>query len=89
MGLTGDAEFNRHLRGKAIRLGMRLNEFGLWKRPDGWKPSEKTNTKDDAEWELIPTTSEEDVFKEIGEGWVEPEKRNFSNLLGKRRSLKE
>jgi DNA polymerase beta len=89
VGLTGDAEFNRHLRAKANKLGMRLNEFGLWKRPDGWKLSDKTDTKDDDEWVLIPTTSEEDIFNEIGEGWIEPEKRNFNNLLGRRRSFKE
>jgi DNA polymerase beta len=89
VGLTGDTEFNRHLRGKAIKLGMRLNELGLWKRPDGWKPSEKTDTKDDNDWVLIPTASEEDIFDEIGQGWVEPGKRNFNNLLGRRRSFKE
>lgn len=90
VGFTGDAEFNKHLRGKANRFGRKLNEFGLWKRPKDWKPSEKTDTKDDTEWELIPTITEEDIFNELDEGWVDPLKRNFNNLVGKRnRTLKE
>lgn len=35
LSLTGDAHLNRHLRLKAIKMGMHLNEFGLWK----WVPN--------------------------------------------------
>lgn len=90
VGYTGDAEFNRYLRGKAIKLGMRLNDFGLWKRPEGWESSEISEGKEDDEnWELIPTTTEQDVFDTVGEGWIEPDKRNFNNLQGRRRRKPE
>ncbi|KAG8849875.1 hypothetical protein FRB91_009556 [Serendipita sp. 411] len=85
VGYTGDAEFNRYLRGKANRVMMRLNDFGLWKRPPGWEASEITSTKDDNEWELVATEKEEDVFRALGETWVDPTKRNFMNLAPKRR----
>lgn len=86
VGYTGDAEFNQYLRGKAIKVGMRLNDFGLWKRPTGWKPSQDVESKDDDKnWELVPTETEQDVFEELNEGWVDPEKRNFNNLQGRRR----
>ncbi|KAG8824049.1 hypothetical protein FRC19_002672 [Serendipita sp. 401] len=85
VGYTGDAEFNRYLRGKANRVMMRLNDFGLWKRPPGWEASEITSTKDDNEWELVATEKEEDVFRALGETWVDPTKRNFMNLALKRR----
>lgn len=90
VGYTGDAEFNRYLRGKAIKANMRLNDFGLWKRPKGWVPSVDLESKEDDEnWELIPTPTERDVFEALDEGWVEPDKRNFNNLQGKKRkSLK-
>lgn len=35
LALTGDTDFNRDIRMKAIKLGMHLNEFGLWR----WNPS--------------------------------------------------
>jgi DNA polymerase beta len=86
VGFTGDADFNRYLRGKAIKVGMRLNDFGLWKRPTNWKPSQDRERKEDDEnWELIPTETEQDVFDELNEGWVDPEKRNFNNLQGRNR----
>lgn len=31
IALTGDIELNRHLRLKASKIGMHLNEFGLWR----------------------------------------------------------
>jgi len=34
LALTGDANFFRHLRNKAHKLGLYLNEYGLWK----WNP---------------------------------------------------
>ncbi|KAG8809826.1 hypothetical protein FRC17_003230 [Serendipita sp. 399] len=85
VGYTGDAEFNRYLRAKAIKAMMRLNEFGLWKRPFGWEASEITSTKDDNEWELVITETEENVFNSLGEEWVAPTKRNFMNVAPRRR----
>lgn len=85
VGHTGDADFNQYLRNKALKMLMRLNDYGLWKRPELWRMNEKTDTKDDDEWELVPTETEKDVFDALGEGWVEPEKRNFANIAPKRR----
>jgi len=83
---TGDAEFNLYLRGKAVRLGMKLNELGLWKRPLGWGPLQSAEGKgNDENWELVPTETEEAVFEKLKEGWVDPEKRNFNNLHGRKR----
>jgi DNA polymerase/3'-5' exonuclease PolX len=85
VGFTGDAGFNKTIRAKAIKRGLRLNEFGLWKRPNGWEPSEITNTRKDEEWEAISTPTEESVFEQLGETWVEPTKRNFNNLASRRK----
>lgn len=85
VGFTGDAEFNKAIRAKAVKRGLRLNEFGLWKRPIEWKSPEITDTKQDEDWEGIPTPTEESVFAQLGEVWVEPTKRNFNNLTSRRK----
>lgn len=64
---------------------MRLNDFGLWKRPNTWDPLEELSEKSDMHWELVDTMTEEDVFNHLGEEWVEPKQRNFGNLVGKRK----
>lgn len=55
---TGSKEHNIILRKKAIDLGYKLNEYGIFK---GKK--------------MIPTKSEEEVYKILGLKWIEPEKR--------------
>ncbi|KDQ62601.1 hypothetical protein JAAARDRAFT_203697 [Jaapia argillacea MUCL 33604] len=35
LSLTGDLDFNRDMRSRAAKMGMHLNEFGLWR----WVPS--------------------------------------------------
>lgn len=60
---TGSAAFNRRCRTEALKRGMMLNEYGLFKRnPDGTKG------------ELI-STDEKDILEKIGIGWVEPNQR--------------
>ena len=79
LALTGDVEFNKDLRKRAINLGMHLNESGLWQ----WQ-------EDDADadykghWQLIKAETEEEVLSELGVEWIPPEKRNFSFILGKK-----
>lgn len=43
ISLTGDTTFNRDLRIRAIKQGMHLNEFGLWK----WKANDPDSTPPD------------------------------------------
>ncbi|PVG02598.1 hypothetical protein CPB86DRAFT_529360 [Serendipita vermifera] len=78
---TGDDEFCKNLRGKARDIGCKLNAKGLWKYPEFVQSS----LGEEERWELVPTRSERDVFDYLNEEWVEPDKRNFTNLLAKRR----
>ncbi|KAJ7079734.1 hypothetical protein B0H15DRAFT_857858 [Mycena belliarum] len=57
LALTGDTEFNRDLRIRASRLGMHLNEFGLWR----W--NEKTDEDSEEEYK----------FRAMVRGEIEPE----------------
>jgi len=68
---TGDAEFVLDIQSKANKLGMVLNEYGLWKHA-------KDSPDSNAEWELVEGRGEEEILKEIGMQYVVPEKRNFS-----------
>lgn len=88
LALTGDTEFNRDIRTRAINLGMHLNEFGLWR----WQSNgfERVNVGAEAErapdtgyWELVKADTEEEILRELGLDFVEPTKRNFSNVVGK------
>ena len=81
VGTTGDVEFVRHMRLQASKIGARLNDHALWRRPKGWTWSEKSDTKDDTEWELVETPREEDVFQVLGQAWVEPARRNLGYIL--------
>lgn len=53
---------------------MHLNEWGLWK----WESTQSDS--EDGAWALVAGSDEEAIFTEIGLDYVEPEKRNFSNL---------
>lgn len=72
LALTGDTEYNRDLRFTAIKLGMRLNEFGLWR----WS--------DDSEWILVSSETEEAVLAELGKEWIDATKRNWEFIATKR-----
>ncbi|KAJ7701481.1 hypothetical protein B0H17DRAFT_1195267 [Mycena rosella] len=77
IALTGDTEFNRDLRIRASKIGMHLNEFGLWR----WNESAE-GEPDGGFWELVRAETEEELLSELGMEYVEPVKRNFS-VLGK------
>jgi DNA polymerase beta len=77
---------------KASKLGMHLNEFGLW-RWNSNKPRSADGVNVDAVseveieegdvggggfWQLIRATTEEEIFEELGVGFVEPHRRNFT-----------
>jgi DNA polymerase beta len=87
LALTGDAEFVRHIRGKAISLGMHLNEFGLWR----WQANgtAKDTPSKDGFWELVRAESEEQILRELGMEYVEVEKRNFGFVVGRKAERKK
>lgn len=90
VSLTGDIEFNRDLRLRAHKLGMHLNEYGLWRwrNKDGSlldeSEEESDSTADSKEptgsWELVRAETEEEILQEVGMEYIEPEKRNFAFL---------
>lgn len=64
---TGSGSFNQLMRHRAISLGYKLSEYGLYKVID--KKAEK--------FEKVPVKSEEDIFKELGMKYVKPEDRSI------------
>lgn len=56
---TGSKEHNVGLRQRAIERGLKLNEYGLFKN----------------DTELIPCTSEDDIYKKLGLNFIPPELR--------------
>lgn len=71
--LTGDIEFVRDIYSRAHRLGLRFDEYGLWKWIGG-----------EGKWEFLCGESEEAIFRELGMDYVHPARRNFTFLLGER-----
>jgi DNA polymerase (family 10) len=57
---TGSKEHNVKLRERAIKKGLKLNEYGVWKVDGGRRAAGKT---------------EEDVYKAVGLPWIPPELR--------------
>jgi DNA polymerase (family 10) len=57
---TGSKEHNTALRGRAKRLGMKLNEYGLFREEGGTR---------------LPCDSEREIYAALGLGFVEPELR--------------
>lgn len=60
---TGSKEHNIWMRKRAQQMGLRLNEYGLFRLSDGG---------------LVSATTEEDLFRALGLAWVPPEKREIS-----------
>ncbi|KAJ7780718.1 hypothetical protein DFH07DRAFT_793172 [Mycena maculata] len=85
IALTGDTEFNRDVRIRASKVGMHLNEYGLWRWNENSEENSEEEGKDDSAgfWELVRAHTEEEVLRELGMEYVEPVKRNFSLVLGK------
>ncbi|KAJ8691221.1 hypothetical protein PTI98_010817 [Pleurotus ostreatus] len=90
LALTGDAEFNRHLYTRATKLGLHLNEYGLWRWNHEASTESDMNPFDSEQsdsqsirghWELIKAESEEDIFLELGLDYVAPERRNYGFLV--------
>lgn len=62
---TGSGAFNTYLRGQAKKRNLRLNQNGLYRIGALGK------------LELIPVSSEQEIFEHIGVRWIPPTERNW------------
>ncbi|HEY4230082.1 MAG TPA: helix-hairpin-helix domain-containing protein, partial [Thermoanaerobaculia bacterium] len=65
---TGSKEHNTALRGRAKRMGLLLNEYGLFR--ERGKESQERETQD-----RLPLDSEAAIYEALGLSWIEPELR--------------
>ncbi|MDH3271035.1 MAG: DNA polymerase/3'-5' exonuclease PolX [Gemmatimonadota bacterium] len=65
---TGSKEHNVTVRTHAVREGLRVNEWGVFRLPEGADPAELG--KEDGE--RIAGTTEEEVYAALGMSWVPP-----------------
>jgi len=68
---TGSKEHNVEVRKLGVKEGLRINEYGVFRVPEGADPDELE--KD--EGERVGGAGEEEVFEAVGLAWVEPELR--------------
>ncbi|ULY68454.1 putative DNA polymerase family X protein [Chlorella virus XW01] len=59
---TGSYELNKQMRKKAISMGLKLSEYGLFEKVDD-------------EWVKIKTKTEKDIFKKLEMDYIEPRYR--------------
>lgn len=75
----------------AKQLNLHLNHHGLWSwhSNDNDYPLEDelegSDSSPSGHWRLVKSETEHDIFEELGMDFVEPEKRNFLFVSGKRR----
>jgi hypothetical protein len=89
IALTGDDEFVRIARLAAVRHGLHLDEYGLWRWRESHPPSDDADDADDAAdgyWELVEGENELRILDEIGLGNVPPSRRNFRFLMPRTRA---
>lgn len=97
--LTGDEEFVRIARLAAVRHGMYLDEYGLWRWHSSEEASLEFQSDDDADaaeaeerprpngyWELVEGENEERILDELELGSIAPHRRNFRFLTSKKRA---
>ena len=65
---TGSDEHNKLMRSKAIELGYRLNEYGLFKVDADGVVAERPEKAD----------CEEDIYRLLGMAYLEPTARNIT-----------
>ncbi len=68
---TGSKEHSVELRTRAVRDGLRVNEWGVFRVPEGADPDELG--KEDGE--RVAGDTEEGVYEALGMAWVPPELR--------------
>lgn len=90
MYFTGSKEHNVRLRERAIRMGMTLNEYGLFPETEGEKPPQERGVKPVAsrteeaiyealEMAFVPAELREDLG-EVSDGWEAPELVEVSDV---------
>ena len=72
---TGPFELNQIMRNEAKKRGMKLNEYGIYKKEDNGMET------------LIPVKSEKDIFKILDMRYLTPEEREYFNT-GKVKKVK-
>lgn len=68
---TGSKEHNVALRTLAVRKGLRVSEYGVFRAPEGVDP----DTLGPGEGERVGGATEEEVFGSVGLPWIPPELR--------------
>jgi DNA polymerase (family 10) len=68
---TGSKDHNVAVRTRAVRKGLRVNEWGVFRVPEGVDPSELG--KEDGE--RLAGETEEGVYEAVGLSWIPPELR--------------
>ncbi|MBI4135867.1 DNA polymerase/3'-5' exonuclease PolX [Candidatus Uhrbacteria bacterium] len=73
---TGDKTHNVELRKIAIKKGLKLNEYGVFRKLET------------GNWKMIAGGTEEEVYKALGLRWMEPELRTASGEIEAARTNK-
>ena len=68
---TGSKDHNVAIRTRAVRDGLRVNEWGVFRVPEGADPDELEKE----EGERLAGKTEESVYEALGMAWVPPELR--------------
>ncbi len=68
---TGSKEHNVRVRTMGVKRGLRINEWGVFRVPEGVDP--ETLKKD--EGERVAGETEDEVFESVGLPWIAPELR--------------
>ncbi len=69
MYFTGSKDHNVKLRERALKMGLTLNEYGLFPEDDEMEPPQKRGVKP------VASKTEEDVYAKLGLAWIPPEMR--------------
>lgn len=69
MYFTGSKDHNIRLRGRALDMGMTLNDYGLFPEDGEEEPPHKRGVKP------IVSKTEEEIYAKLGLAWVPPEMR--------------
>lgn len=81
---TGSKEHNTALRARAIKMGLRVNEYGIFRDPDGKArksrakgadPAEVPTLEDIKNLERVSVRDENDFFQALGLDYITPELR--------------
>ena len=83
--MTGDSAFDKHMSEAAKQLNRHLNNHGLWSWHSDDNDSLWNGPGSSGHWRLVKSATEHDIFEDLGMDFIEPKKRNFLFVSGKRR----